>query len=139
MFWKELLRAMIYLNFTRSQCDPCLYWKDTSLGIVIWLSWVDNCLCIGPESDVEYTKSQMKELFDCDDVGDFHEYVGCKIEHNTDEPSLKFTQPVMIQSFQDEFKLPEYKYESPAEQGQVLVAAAKGQELSRNDQSIYRS
>ena len=139
MFWKELLKAMNYLKFTRSQCDPCLYWKDTMLGMVIWLSWVDDCLCIGPENDVIKAKSQMKELFDCDDVGDFHEYVGCKIDYKPEDMSLKFTQPVMIQSFQDEFKLPDYEYESPAESGQVLVAVVKGQELSGSNQSIYRS
>ena len=33
------------------------------------------------------------------------EYVGCKLTRNRVEQSLKFTQPVMIQSFEDELQI----------------------------------
>jgi hypothetical protein len=35
------------------------------------------------------------------------EYVGCKVERDYVEGSIKLTQPVMLQSFADEFDLPE--------------------------------
>ena len=72
----------------------------------------------------------MKKLFDCDDVGDFKEYVGCKIDYNQDEGELRFTQPVLLQSYVDEFKLPDYEYMTPAESGQVLGKTVEGQETN---------
>ena len=52
MFWKELLKAMKHMGFERSWADPCLYWKDTEDGLVMWLSWIDDCLYIGPKKQV---------------------------------------------------------------------------------------
>jgi hypothetical protein len=45
----------------------------------------------------------MKSRFECDDLGELNEYVGCKIDINED--SVKFTQAVLIQSDEDEFDL----------------------------------
>ena len=42
--------------------------------------------------------------FDCDEVGKLNEYVGCKINFNQEEGWIKLTQPVLLQSFEDEFK-----------------------------------
>ena len=115
MFWHELLRAIQFLKFERSTVDPCLYWKYGGKGLTMWLSWVDDCLCIGKDNDVKQEKGKLKELFDCDDIGDFKEYVGCKIDHNRERAFLKFPQPVLLQSFKDELELPEYQYTSPGE------------------------
>jgi hypothetical protein len=139
MFWKELLKGMRYMGYTRSDSDPCLYYKWTTVGLIIWLSWVDDCLCLGDEQQVQKSKEEMKEIFDCDDVGDMTEYVGCKIERDQNEGSLVFTQPVLIQSFQDEFELPTENYETPAEPGKVLGPVIEGQELDSEGQSKYRS
>ena len=65
----------------------------------------------------------MKKSMDCDDIGWLTEYVGCKIEINRETRELKFTQPVLIQSFSDEFRLPEKNYSTPAEAKQVLKHA----------------
>eukprot|EP00957_Ditylum_brightwellii_P123805 9437578-Ditylum_brightwellii.AAC.2 len=54
----------------------------------------------------------MKKHFECEDLGEMTEYVGCKVNRdNTDGVcgSLRFTQLVMIQSFEDEFDLPKGK------------------------------
>ena len=40
-------------------------------------------------------------LWNCKDLGELKEYVGCKI--NRTEQIIHFTQPVKIQRFQDEF------------------------------------
>jgi hypothetical protein len=139
MFWKELLKAMMYLHFVRSNCDPCLYWKDTEDGMVLWLSWVDDCLCIGKGNEVKKSKEQLKKLFDCNDVGAFNKYVGCKIDHDINNSVLKFTQLVMLRSFDDEFEMPEQYYVSPGEPGKVLDQTEEGQELSRSMQTKYRA
>ena len=121
MFWKELIRAMKFMKFDRSYADPCLYWRWTADGLAMWLSWVDDCLCIGPPNQVTKCISEMKGLFDCDDVGEMKEYVGCKIERDVKGGSLKLTQPVLIQSFEDEFDLPGRQYDTPAESKRQLM------------------
>ena len=60
MFWKELLKAMEYMGFKRSWEDLCLYSKDIEHGVVIWLSWIDICLCIGLNNQVEKSVKEMK-------------------------------------------------------------------------------
>ena len=57
----------------------------------------------GPEELAKVSKKEFMRRFECDDVGDVDEYVGCKIVRDYDENSFKFTQPVMLQSFKDEY------------------------------------
>ena len=44
-------------------------------GLIIWLTWIDDCLIAGDNGGVELAKEQMKQRFDCDDVGKLREYV----------------------------------------------------------------
>jgi hypothetical protein len=139
MFWKELVKAMNHMGFTRNEVDPCLYWKWTDDGLVTWLSWVDDCMITGDKKNVEKYKEMMKGMFDCDDVGELKEYVGCKLDRNWEKRELKITQPVLLQSFSDEFELPTQKYSTPAEAGKVLMKAKEGAGQSPEKQTKYRS
>ena len=78
-FWKELLKVFSKMDCDRSKADPCMYFQWTVMGLMVWLSWIDDCVFFGNAMDVEESRNKMKELFDCDDVGDMDEYVGCKI------------------------------------------------------------
>jgi hypothetical protein len=61
----------------------------------------------------------MNELFECDDFGEASEYVGCKIVR--DKNSIKLSQPLLLQSFQDEFDLTEIRPpRTPAVPGSTL-------------------
>ena len=105
-FWKELTLAMENMGFERSKAEPCLYLKrHKKYGLLIFLSWVDDLLCFGVKEGVSKCIYELKRRFDTDDVGELDEYVGCKINHDKEKRSIRFTQPVMIQSFQDEFEL----------------------------------
>jgi hypothetical protein len=57
--------------------------------------------------------------FECDKLGRLKEYVGCKIDCN--EEKIKIMQPVLIQSFIDEFALPGELPVTPALHGDQLV------------------
>jgi hypothetical protein len=72
-------------------------------GLIIWLSWIDDCLVAGNEEGVLAAKEQMKAIFYCDDIGELTEYVGCKVERTKDY--VRFTQPVLLQSYVDEFSI----------------------------------
>ena len=139
-FWKTLLKAMRYMKYDRSRADPCLYWKyNESDGLSVWLSWVDDCCILGKAKAVFENKEKLKQLFDCDDVGELKEYVGCKVEWNTEKRSIKFTQPVLLQSYEDEFELPKGTFKTPAEPGKVLEECVENHEIDDERQSKYRS
>ena len=56
-----------------------------------------------------------------DEVGEESEYVGCKMEYNKEVGYMKLTQPVLIQSFRDEFELPEIEYKTLSAPNESLV------------------
>ena len=139
-FWRELLKAFRAMKYKRSNADPCLYYKWNNDGLILWISWVDDCLVAGPKKQVLKAKSEMKELFDCDDIGELKEYVGCKVEHNGANGTVKFTQPVLLQSFRDEFKIPDsVHHETPASPGEVLRGGEPENYVSSDRMTKYRS
>jgi hypothetical protein len=139
-FWKALLKAFGAMEFTRSKADPCLYYAWTKHGLVTWISWVDDCLVCGTKEGVRIAKEKLLKQFDCDVLGNMDEYVGCKIDRNWQDGSLRFTQPVMIQSFNDEFELPVSRPpNTPATPGDHLVKGDDGTNIGVELQFKYRS
>ena len=139
-FWKELLKAFKSMEYKRSKADPCLYYQWTDLGLVLWISWVDDCLVIGCKEAVLRAKREMMSRFDCDEVGELKEYVGCKVDINRDERSITLTQPVLLQSFEDEFDLPEGAFpRTPAIAGDVLLRGEVKDHIAYVQQKKYRS
>ena len=137
-FWHELTAALKDMGYLQSPADPCLYFSWTMTGLVIWLTWIDDCLIAGDETGVKSVKEQIKGRFDCDDVGLLNEYVGCKIEW--DDKSIRFMQQVLLQSFEDEFKCKAGKVMVPAESGGVLVKKNDQEKaLSEGEQTHFRS
>jgi hypothetical protein len=68
------------------------------------------------------------------------EYVGCKVDHNKEEGWIKLTQTVLMQSYVDEFDLPEGQVpRTPATPGSVLQKVDPKDWLSDKLQSKYRS
>jgi hypothetical protein len=74
--------------------------------LLIYLSWVDDILVAGPKESLLKAKAALRNHFTSDEQGELHEYVGCKIERDKEKRWMKLSQPVMIQSFSDEFDLP---------------------------------
>jgi len=104
-FWLFLLTIVKQLQHQRSKADPCLYYGWTDIGaLLLWMSWVDDCFITGPETELLKLKREIMDAVDCDDGGELSEYVGCNIDHNKLRRTLKFTQPVLLQSFKNEFE-----------------------------------
>lgn len=140
-FWRELLKAMNSMGFERSAADPCLYFKWENGRLCTWMSWIDDCLVSGHEDDVKKATVQMKSLFDCEEIDTISEYVGCKLDYDKAEGKLKITQPVLLQSFHDEFPLPktERQFKTPAEPGQVLERGGEANCEGPEKQKSFRS
>jgi Reverse transcriptase (RNA-dependent DNA polymerase) len=77
-FWHMLLAVFRSMGFKRSKADPCLYYAWTKFGLCMWISWVDDCLVVGTKEAVAIAKKQLMAKFECDEVGNMNEYVGCK-------------------------------------------------------------
>jgi hypothetical protein len=82
--------------------------------------------------------AKLMSLFDCDDVGPMEEYIGNKIEITGQR--MKLTQPVLMQSFTDEFGVKAIDTPIlPAKPGQVLVKGDCKDVLMTMKQTQYRS
>jgi hypothetical protein len=82
----------------------------------------------------------MTARFDCEEIGEVDEYVSCKVERNYEENLIKLTQPVMLQSFVDEFDLPDGPARNtPATPGGALVKADTTDCIPADELFKYRS
>jgi hypothetical protein len=138
-FWKMLVMAMRHMGCNWSKADPCLFFKWTVHGLVLWVTWVDDCLVCGKKEAVLEAKKDLMSRFDCDEVGELTEYIGCKVDRG--DRYLRLTQPVLLQSFEDEFDIPDMKeLNTPVVPGQVLHSAvSKTALMNAQMQSKYRS
>ena len=93
----------------------------------------------GPETELLELKEKIKQAVDCDDGGELSEYVGCKIDHDKLRHTLKFTQPVLLQSFKDEFQI--NASESPTTPGVPLKPLQLGDKppVEGSRRTYYRS
>ena len=67
------------------------------------------------------------------------EYVGCRIEQNEKDQSIRFTQLVLLQSYGDKFKILDKKPTTPAEDGTTLVHGAEGSKVGGKRHTYYQS
>eukprot|EP00957_Ditylum_brightwellii_P133767 10199802-Ditylum_brightwellii.AAC.1 len=111
------------MKYQRNGADPCLCFKWTAASLIIWLPWIDDYMVWDSKKEVPKTSEQFNNRFDCNYVGEVKEYVGCKINLDEEGRSTTFTQPVPLQSFEDEFELTEIKAKTPAEVGKILIKA----------------
>jgi hypothetical protein len=135
--WRQLLLCMKSMEMMWSTADPCLYHKWGEEGLVLIVSWIEDNLIVGSKKGVEKTKKDIMERFDCKDCGDIEEYMGCKIARTKN--LLMFTQPVLMQSYNDKFELPKKSYRTPAPAELVLVTGQKEEALSQAMQKKYCS
>ena len=83
-------------------------------------------------------KKGMTDWCSCDEVGELTEFIRCKLECS--DRCLRITQPVLMQSFMDEFDLLEGPVlVTPAEPGSVLMKVREGEAVDSKQQSVYRS
>ena len=61
------------------------------------------------------------------------------VSQNGEKRSIKFTQPVLLQSYEDEFDLPKGSFKTPAEPGKVLEECVENHEIDKERQTKFRS
>ena len=116
---RETNKARKFLKMKRSLVDPCVFFKWTKQGLVLLSTWIDDCKFVGPEDEVKELKKSWGIILECDDEGPMQEYIVCKIDKDIQEGSMRMTQPVIIQSFKDEFELPDKRHRTALPPGTV--------------------
>ena len=81
--------------------------NGTRYGLIVWLSFIDDMLIVRKEDAMECIKKMFTETVDCNDIGEMQEYISTKISINQRNKTLKITQPVLVQSLNDEFNFSE--------------------------------
>ena len=109
------------------------------MGLIMWISFIDNMLVVCNKKYMADVKQKFTSTMDCDDMGAMVEYIGTKIDIDSKKHELKITQPVLVQSLQDEFDFenPNNCPETPAPAGTHLMSI--GQSLSPEKQTKYCS
>ena len=143
MFWKLLLKCMRSMDMEKSWADPCMYYKETVNALVVWISWMDDCLCVGLNVEVQKARTYILARFECDDTGELKEYLGYKSDrHMNDMGQNKLIQTVLLQIFEDEFEIEETRREAITKTvtGSVLNQDLPAKELlSKEEHSKYRT
>ena len=82
----------------------------------------------------------MRAHFELDKVGQLKEYIGCKVDLNREEGWVKLTQPVLMQSYVDEFDISVSEApRMPAIPGEVLQKGEPSDHVTPEEQTKYRS
>ncbi len=139
-YYRKAKGAMQANRFEQSGADPCLFFTWTPEGIVILLTWVDDNLIIAPPLIVENEKDIMKQHFECNDIGDLRKYIRCEIDWDWKMNSIKITQPVLVQSLEDELKLPPSTLpQTPAKPGITMTKYEDKNKQSKEMHTKYRA
>jgi hypothetical protein len=139
-FWRVLTKAFSNMGYTRCATDPCLHFKWTDAGLSLFASHVDNNLIVGCDNNVKLAKRLLQDELDCEDIGQLKEYLGCKIDYDHTKGRMQITQPVLLQSFIDEFDLPDGAIpHTPAVPGSTLTKHPDDQLLDGKAALKYRS
>ena len=91
----------------------------------------------GIGNDILEEKQKIMDEVACDDTGDIKEYVGCKVDFDTENLTVRLTQPVLIQSFIDEFNVPDKIFNTPGVPGTILNEK-ESQKLTYDEQKKYQ-
>lgn len=129
-FWLESWESFKRMGSVRSLADPCLHFRWTEHGLSLWMTHVDDNMVtvLGTSSVVADAKRSLQH------VGPLEEYLGCKIDYNRDHGKMKITQPVLLQSFIDEFYLPAGPSpRTPAVPHSVLLPSTQPPDLLLDD------
>ena len=90
---------------------------------------------MGNKKNILHAKSEMMSRFDCNKVGVLNEYIGCKLDWNKEQRTMKVTQSVLLQSSRDEFDISkEQKPVAPAELGSALCLDKDTEIMKKSDQ-----
>ena len=126
-FYKTLVCKNKNRDYKCSMADTTLYFIVRDDRLSCFVSWVDDIIIFGEESDVAQIESDLLKAFVAKSEGVMKEYVGNKINVTCDSKTglgvAKLTQPILIQKLRDMLGKDETSMHvpiKPAKPGEVI-------------------
>jgi hypothetical protein len=95
---------LMHCGFQGSLVDPCLWIKHLDQGIVIIAIYVDDCLIIGDDSNINEVIEELKGYnFGLKVEEHLSDYLSCQIITNLDDKMLFIMQPHLIKNLEVKF------------------------------------
>ncbi len=102
MFCKSLAN----IGCMRSKSDPCLLtMKDQGRIILAMTVYVDDCLIVGQENEVEDLINKIRSVYEIKDLGEATKYLGYEMLRNREKGILKIHQSQYIRDLQRKYKI----------------------------------
>jgi hypothetical protein len=94
---KTMHKAMLGWGFKRLHADPCVYYRVSSLGVVLSAVHVDDFLIVSSTPDASHAfKEELKSLWTISDLGEAHFCIGIAISHNCVDRTISISQTALI-------------------------------------------
>ena len=94
------------------------------------VSWIDDNLFCRSKENVANIKQELIEWFNCEDCGEFDKFLSkiTKLGNGT----MKITQPVLIQKFEDKFEVPIQTMKTPGRARDILTRGDQNAQCGKN-------
>ena len=103
-FYNKLVSALKDCGFKASSVDPCLWIKYSNHGIVLIAIYVDDCLMVGREPDIDDVIEKLKNYdFGLKVEHNLTDYLSCRIFVNYENNVTFVMQPHLIKNLEDKF------------------------------------
>jgi hypothetical protein len=101
---KTMHKAMLDWGFKRLHADPCVYYRVSSLGIVLSAVHVDDFLIVSSTPDASRAfKEELKSLWTISDLGEARFCVGIAISRNRADRTISISQTALIDRIIQQF------------------------------------
>lgn len=96
------------MQYKQLEAERYLYFKQNKNEFGLGISWVDNLTMVAATKQETMLRvgELTREHFTLHNKWKLSKYVGCKIKWSKSKRAMKFTQPVLLQSYIGKFKLP---------------------------------
>ena len=102
-WWKKFVKTMKGFWFKLSQTESCLLFQRNDHKISIIIVYVDDCLIIGHQEEIEKMISKIKSIFKIKEKGTLEDYLGCKIIFNKLKSKAWIGQPHLMRKLEENF------------------------------------
>lgn len=103
--WNKVLHSYLTENdFTQNPADHCVYTKETKLGKVIMIIWVDDLIIAASNEKVmKDVKEMLSEKFKMKDLGRLKHFLGIDFIHS--DGSVKMSQEAYVHRILERFNM----------------------------------
>lgn len=103
--WNQTMHdAMVEWGFSRLSCEWCVYYRNTSAGIILVAVHVDDMLSVSSNcQENERFKQQLQTKWKISDLGDIHFALGIAVERDRNARTVSLSQTALIDRIISQF------------------------------------